>query len=423
MPVSDNARLYAMYVIGKVESGWNWASVNYNDPITIGMMQWYGQRAANLISRCKEADPEGYEAFKQAAPRIAQYVEAGHDWDFWTGVYCTSAEGSAWGAWAEREGNHEAQQLQWYDDFDGYVTTLTGWGVPESNVKQLIFAMCMYHQSPAQCGKVLGSCGGSATLESMYTTCLNDGILGIYRNRYNDCYNMLKEWDGTSAPPDFGQADVDGGGGNSPGISQEQSSFTNIQMQDGLLYVMGVTGYPKGVICYPTGPKIWKPAFNSGGTPIEGGNTGGGSATGTEAQMQIRQWMLDHLDAFAYSQGAGRLSPETSGYTDCSGLCWYVYHIITGVNTGTWTGDMLNYGEKVAEGKGGLPLDQMQVGDLVLMMHRSYNPTYDHVEMYIGNDQLCGHGGPDPGPDVKEGSASEYMKTQYYWMVRRYINL
>lgn len=422
MAVSDNARLFAMYVIGEVESNWNWASVNYNDPITLGMMQWYGQRAANLIERCRDADADGWATFKEGAPRLAQYVEEGHDWNFWTGVYCTNAEGQAWGTWAEREQNHEAQQLQWYEDFDGYVTTLTGWGVPESNIRELIFAMCMYHQSPAQCGKVIGSCGGSASLELMYTTCMNDRILGQYRNRYTTCRDRLAAWDGTSAPPDFGQADVSGSGGNSPSISQESAGFSQVLEQDGNLLIVGVEGYPKGVICYASGPRRWLPAFNSGGTEIEGGSTGGGSATGTEAQMEIRQWMLDHLDAFAYGQGAGRLSPETSGYTDCSGLCWYVYHVITGVNTGTWTGDMLNYGKVVAEGSGNMPLDEMQVADLCLMMHYSYNPTYDHVEMYIGDNQLCGHGGPDPGPDVKD-DANAYMSSQYYWQVRRYINL
>ena len=43
MPDTRTICYYAMYVIGEVESNWNWQSVNYNDPITIGMMQWYGK--------------------------------------------------------------------------------------------------------------------------------------------------------------------------------------------------------------------------------------------------------------------------------------------------------------------------------------------------------------------------------------------
>lgn len=411
-----------MYVIGQVESNHNWAAVNRSDPITLGMMQWYGQRAANLISHCAESDPDGYETFKSSCPTLCAAVEAGHDWDWWTSYYVNDAEATAWGTWAERDGNHEGQQTQWFDDYEGYVSTLTGWGLSEDRPQTLIYAMSMYHQSPAQAGKVIGSCGGTATLANMHATCLNDSILGQYRNRYNTVYELLSSWDGESAPPDFGQVDGITSGGNSPSISQPQSYFSSVELRNGLIFVHGIEGYPNGLMCYRSGPNYWIPCINAEGEENPGGNTGGGSATGTEAQMQIRQWMLDHLQAFAYSQGAGRLSPETSGYTDCSGLCWYAYQKITGVNVGTWTGDMLNYGTVVAQGSGSvaLPIDEMQVADLVLVMHRSYNSTYDHVEMYIGDNQLCGHGGPGAGPTVKN-DAQAYCATQYYWMVRRYL--
>ena len=71
----SNQSMYAMYVIGTVESNCNWASVNYNDPITLGMMQWYGNRAADLIRLGAQSDPSGYAAFKSAAPTLAQQVE------------------------------------------------------------------------------------------------------------------------------------------------------------------------------------------------------------------------------------------------------------------------------------------------------------------------------------------------------------
>lgn len=54
MPSTRTICYYAMYVIGEVESNWNWTAVNYNDPITIGMMQWYGTRAAALLTSLYE---------------------------------------------------------------------------------------------------------------------------------------------------------------------------------------------------------------------------------------------------------------------------------------------------------------------------------------------------------------------------------
>ena len=60
MPSTRTICYYAMYVIGEVESNWNWTAVNYNDPITIGMMQWYGTRAAALLNRVKNEMPTAY---------------------------------------------------------------------------------------------------------------------------------------------------------------------------------------------------------------------------------------------------------------------------------------------------------------------------------------------------------------------------
>lgn len=423
MPTSDNTRLYAMYVIGRVESNHNWAAVNRSDPITLGMLQWYGQRAANLISACAEADPDGYATFKASAPTLAAAVEAGHDWGWWAQYYVNDAEADAWAAWAERDGNHEAQQGTWYTDYAGYVATLTGWGLSEDRPQTLIYAMSMYHQSPARAGNVISSCGGSATLATMHATCLNDRVLGIYRNRYNTVYDLLSAWDGESAPPDFGQVDAPVTGGDSPAIERPEASFSYILMRDGMCYVMGVDGYPQGVACYRSGPNIWTPGLDSaGGADNPGTTTGGGDATGTDATSQIVQWMLDHQSAFAYSQGAGRLDPVSSGYGDCSSVCWYVYHIITGVDVGTWTGAMVGKGWVVDEGDGRSYPEGMREADLVLFSWDNYNASFDHVEMYIGNGQLCGHGGPGAGPTVKD--AREYIMRWphvYKWQVRRYI--
>lgn len=423
MPTSENTRLYAMYVIGRVESNHNWAAVNRNDPITLGMLQWYGQRAANLISACAEADPDGYATFKSAAPKLAAAVEAGHEWGWWTSYYVTDAEAQAWAAWAERDGNHKAQQETWYSDYAGYVQTLSRWGLSEDRPQVLIYAMSMYHQSPAQCGKVIASCGGMATLATMHATCLNDGVLGLYKNRYNTVYQLLSAWDGESAPPDFGQVDAPTTGSDSTPIERPSAPISYVMQRDGLVYVMGIDGYPQGVVCYKSGPNIWTPGLDSaGGAENPGTSTGGGDATGTDATEQIVQWMLDHVGAFAYSQGAGRLDPIASGYTDCSALCWYVYHIITGVDVGTWTGAMVGKGTVIDEGDGRSYPEGLREADLILFAWDNYNASFDHVEMYIGNGQLCGHGGPNAGPTVKD--AKEYIMRYphvYKWQVRRYI--
>ena len=414
---------YAQYVIGEVESGWNWAAVYRSDPITIGMMQNYGWNAAQCILACKEADPEGWEAFKSSAPYLAEAVEANHDWNWWTGYYVNDEEAAAWQTWAERDGNHLGQQKWWEQMAGQYVDTLLSWGFSLDRPQVLVYAMSMYHQSPASCSDVVGSCSASADLQLIHTTCLNNGVFSSYPNRYNTVYERLSAWDGNSEPPDFGQVETGGGGGqNEGGISQLQSVISRIEWQNGQLVVYGTSGMENGLVCERTSIGLWIPSTNSNGTPIEGGTTGGGSATGSEAQKQICQWLLDHVDAFYYTQGAAaRLDPIASGGTDCSGLMYYVFQLVTGQNIGTWTGDQVGKGELIAEGSGSLPQGEMQPADLVFFNWSGYNPTYNHVECYLGNNQLIGHGGPGNGPYVKE-NADAYASDASDWMVRRYVN-
>lgn len=139
-----------MYVIGEVESKWNWTAVNYNDPITLGMMQWYGTRAAALLNRIKNEMPAAYGLLASSLRSDIESHPASDGW--WTTRYLTREEGNSVITVFQDEQNHIIQENQAISDFEGYITTLEKWGMSQSYPKPLIFAMSMYHQSPASCG-------------------------------------------------------------------------------------------------------------------------------------------------------------------------------------------------------------------------------------------------------------------------------
>ena len=206
----------------------------------MGMMQWYGTRARNLLERGRTADPDGWKAFSASAPILAQQVQSNSI--NWTARYLSTAEGNAWKTWAQRSQNHAFQEAQWEADWGGYQNTMTNFGFPSGNVKERIMWACAYHQSPAQAQRILASCSATATLELIYTTILADGVLGQYRNRYTTAYNLLRSWDGASAPPDFGQTSKPSNtpGGDRPGIDGKPGSTAWIQLQgDNLVYRSG----------------------------------------------------------------------------------------------------------------------------------------------------------------------------------------
>ena len=423
MPSTRTICYYAMYVIGEVESNWNWTAVNYNDPITIGMMQWYGTRAAALLNRVKNEMPTAYGQLAASLRSDIESHDAGRTW--WTSRYLNRDEGNSIITVFQDEENHVIQEYQAIADFEGYIATLEGWGMSQSYPKPLIFAMSMYHQSPASAGQVIATAGGSADLDRIYGVCMNHGVLGQYRNRYNTVYQRLKDWDGESNPPDFGQSgDVDTTpGGNTPGISTEKSKLGYIIQNGDTLILYGRDEYAKGVIFYPASGQTWINGYNANGTGIGGGNEGGGSQTGSAAQNAICDLYRSWLDRFAYSQGAGRLDPISSGYGDCSSTVWFAYQQVAGIDVGTWTGAMAGKGTKIASGYSGdnLPIEDMEPADLVLIMWNGWNGSFDHVELYMGNNELWGHGGPDYGPDQTTTDARNYPRYMYYWEVRRYL--
>lgn len=146
----------------------------------------------------------------------------------------------------------------------------------QGNPKPLIFAMSMYHQSPRSAGHVVATAGGSATLDRIYQVCLNNGVLGKYRNRYTTVYNRLNEWDGESMPPDFGQngGAGTGEGGENSGTQEMANVISHITLYNNTLTIYGTHGLENGLVCVPLSPQTWKPALNNTGEAITGGNTG-----------------------------------------------------------------------------------------------------------------------------------------------------
>ena len=161
-----------------------------------------------------------------------------------------------------------------------------------------------------------------------------------------------------------------------------------------------------------------------GGTPIDGGQTGTPTNPNGNANEAVK-WASQRLGKFAYSQGSGRLDPDSSGYTDCSGLWWRAYQDTLGIDVGNWTGEMAKKGKRIAFSDTDSPqqaVAKVKSGDLLLLAWKSRNPNYDHVCGFINDGQstVYSHGGPDNGPKQMDGITDE-MNVATMWEVRRYV--
>lgn len=427
--------MYAMYVIGRVESNHNWQAVNMRDPITLGMMQWYGNRAYNLILKCKAADPDGWNNFKAADPALAGHVEANNV--KWPAYYIDSTGAAAWRAWAARSANHQAQQNQWEEDFNGYQKVCDQQGYPAGLVKQRIMFMSAWHQGPKYALEAMRTVGPSASLEALKQAILNNRVLGHYKNRYNTVYDLLSKWDSVSAPPNFGQSggatpapDVPGGdpGEDSSAATPDRPRSLNISGHGNL--IQGFDG-DKQVMYYR------QPGGNYVASTLEGQQDNNQTVdnhnnptpppappSGLEAKYNsILGWEERHAGKLRYSQGAGRLQSDRSGYGDCSSTVYQAYMTV-GINVGTWTGQQCGRGTLIAAGNGSAgaaaAVSKAKPCDLLLLDWHSngYTAAFDHVEMFKRNTQETWSHGGGMGPQTRHAVQQMGLAR---WQIRRYL--
>lgn len=452
MAWDETMRKVWVKAIGTVESSMNYAAINYNDPITIGIGQWYGTRAADLIAQMRKVDPAGYGALPQEFKNIVS--EHAPTDAFWNTYYLPRNHGDALKPFLLNNRNIQDEQLI-NDANRNYRNIALKYGInPDTNTETFIMWSVAYHQSPQRAMRVANRVGGGANLDSMKAAILADTVLGQYSTRYNAAYGIIKSKD-TNGVGGVGSSSLITSEGN--GGKTSKSNFASLQVNLGtgyllrdnsdLVWLRSIYGTAPGT---PVGINLWKMdmgateakvqeiisgAWNNGhalgfneGTaanPGGGGGGGGGGAGDGSKGAKALQWMISRIGKFGYRQAPGRMDPDNSGFGDCSSTIYRAYKDTSNTFVGTWTGDQYFRGRDVlGRGSGAMTAAQraqLRPGDMIVMAWLStgsYYPETDHVDMVVDSNTLIGHGGnPYYGP-VKY-SIDRLARTRW-WTVRRH---
>lgn len=431
-----DAKTMAVNVIAKVEGAGAWDAINYRDPITIGLMQWYGTRAANLLTQIQTDHPTEYATIAQSL-RDSHTSNADNS-RWWEARYLNKAEGDSLKPVLRASKDTQGALVE--SDIEDYKLVCDRIGINvETNTNTAIFFMVMYHQNPARAINLMNTIGTGSSLDRTYAAALNEERFGDFASRYTQARDLIAG----GVPPeiidlnDEGQEQGDTGldTGQNPGdggsiFDQVQTGISHLEAVGSQIVIHLADG--SSVFALPaTGNSYTVGASFSGvevppatPTPDESTGTPNPNATGQE----IVDFMVARTGAYGYSQGPGRLTPETSGVTDCSALTRYAYLSVTGVDIGTYTDAQVtsNTTRLISEGGGGDSPNEsdMQIGDLVLSRRygTAANRIASHVEIYMGGGQIIGHGGvPYMGPVVKPLAARTADKQR--WWVKRLNSL
>jgi len=343
---------------------------------------------------------------------------------FWAGRDLTYAEGET--VKPVLFANQPTQNLQALEDVEGYANVATRNGVDrDDNTNTMIFFMVMYHQSPARALEVLKDAGAGSNLNRIYDFCLSNSVLGQYKTRYRTSRDMIAAGDNSGI-------DIGGPIGtptpdrpSDPSNGQNDSELVALRLVGEKIHLLYADGTNLITTPTPSGADWQVPAGTTTVVdPQPDLPTDPPDPTDpptSDKGTLLVNWMKAHIGKYKYSQSAGRLEPDTSGHSDCSGCTWYCYKKVLGINIGTDCGAQRKTGrvitsdrEKIRAGIG------LQAGDLIHYWH----PNYRHVEMYMGDGTTRTMGlvpSDDPGPKIHNMTPRLDLDGPIKVQARRYI--
>jgi len=272
MTYDDTAKKLAAKVIGTVESSLQYDSINYSDPITVGIAQWFGTRAAAILSRMKATT----HWTGVVASLNNQLGSIPPNDTFWNTRYLTTDEGTSLEPVLIACAAIQIDQL--IKDLDVYKDVAVGEGVdPDADTDMMILFFTAYHQSPASALDVLAVTGPHASLADFYDAVLLDPVLGDYEPRYTEARDLIIAGDVTGIDdPDGTEGDPITGVGN--GGANFTGNLVYIETVGGNLHIHYKDG--QTIQAYPDGRGRYLPRageLTSPTDPTDNPPTGGGA--------------------------------------------------------------------------------------------------------------------------------------------------
>ena len=441
MAWDDHAKKLAVKAIGTVESGLKYDSINYNDPITVGIGQWFGTRAAALLNRMRTEQPSKWTGV--ATSLNSDLSSRSSSANYWTGRYLSRVEGES--LRSVLNANAAIQNTQIVSDLEDYAGTAGSYGLSsENNTPTFIMWCSAYHQSPRRALRILSNTGGGVTIERMLAAILNESVLGQYRTRYNTVYNIVKSGDDSGI--DLGDGNVNptepsatGGDGSGEVADSTQRETAGIKFVEPFGNAIRIHMKDSTVIAQPTPSGRFIVSNDTSGVAVPGATPDNDSNvspptsnTGDAASKRaaVVKWMTDRIGRFYYTNSPNRNDPDKTGGGDCSSTIRRAYLDCLGIDIGQRSIDQerSSLRKVIARGNGlsRFPSSSLLPGD-VISMALTGTGIASHVEMFShfsGTTPICiGHGGTPPmGPNEHTLTASWLIGSAYPWQINRFIN-
>ncbi|WP_349948942.1 peptidoglycan-binding protein [Lacrimispora sp. BS-2] len=188
---------YAIQVILRGEG--NYTAINDKDPISIGILQWYQERAHDLLCNIKAMNSQLVENL--LGKGSALFAELSQDRSVFKGRYLNADEKKALVALLNTKESHQVQDETAKSDVGGYIETGKSKGI--TNEKALIYYADLYNQSPKQTNLIVESIHGEVSLDKLHQAAMNNSIMNQYASRRQNAYNAANAYQGSVSLENF----------------------------------------------------------------------------------------------------------------------------------------------------------------------------------------------------------------------------
>lgn len=197
IPGTNDIVEYTIQVILRGEG--NYSAINNSDPVSIGILQWYQERAHDLLCSIKDMNPPFVESLLGKDSTL--FTELSQDRSVFIGRYLSSDEKAALTALLNTKESHDVQDLTAKNDVGGYIEIGKSKGIIDE--KALIYYADLYNQSPKQSKIIVESINGEVSLEKLHQAAMNNPVMNQYATRRQNAYNDANAYQGSVSLDNF----------------------------------------------------------------------------------------------------------------------------------------------------------------------------------------------------------------------------
>lgn len=433
MAFTDTDYAVCIAAIMAVETGGQWGTITAPDTLSLGAGQWTAGRAYDLLKQFPSGTSFG--------PTVDAWLAQGKSsWTYDSRKYSMlgATDRQMLSAALDSAAGRQIQTDQFVIDIrDIYLPVCQQAGLDYSAHPQaaclLINCLHQYGTGGKRPYRLVQMSAPDYSVDSMAYSLQYWGIWGEYPNRYSMAYDYIKRQvtngikvngsgnDNTAAGEQVQQ---------STGVKQteESTALSNkvkratmlangqlrVTMEDG----SEAWGYQLQGNSWHFSPSQADAA--QGSTPAKEDVPDPEPGNSKMEQMVALLKRDCQNKPYGYAQASGRLTPESSGISDCSGYVWYLYNKFYGIDIGpNGTSEIYsnNVGRVIARVSTAAQIQSapIKAGDLIVYP--------GHIEMFTGEGTMSAsmRGPADGTPGPNGPSPAEQIFAGHNCVIKRYV--